>query len=136
MRTQPGRFRIQKTVYLLRHTGYPPAQSYSFGLYHMGPYSSELAAAYYALNDEGLREASSQPARDIPEPTRLILREALQRSNPFLEGLTTFLDVRGACRDEGAAWRQARSIKPHLTPEVWEEVRGFLTAHPGLIKPI
>ncbi len=133
MRTQPGRFRIQKTVYLLRHMGYPPAQRYSFNLYHMGPYSPDLAAAYYNLEDDGLGTAGA--SRDIPAATLATLKEALEQTDPFLEGLTTLLDTWRVSRDLRVALPQARAVKPHLNENTWKEVRRFITAHPALTPP-
>ncbi|MGI0055118.1 MAG: hypothetical protein ACREBZ_05325 [Thermoplasmata archaeon] len=131
MQTQPGRFRIQKTVYLLKHSGYRPAGKYSFNLYHMGPYSPDLAAAYYAFEDAELRD--SPRTNDISPATLAVLRDALGHDDPFLEGLTTTLDVWRAGNDLRVALSQARSIKPHLGEDTWREVRRFLTDHPGLI---
>ena len=132
MATQEGRFRIQKTVYLLRHLGYPPAQKYQFNLYHMGPYSPNLADAYYAVGEEGLRQASRTPARDIPPNHLSVVCEALSRPDHFLEGLTTVLDVWRVCHDLKMALPQAQSIKPRLESATWKEVRRFLTDHPAL----
>jgi uncharacterized protein YwgA len=127
MRTQPGRFRIQKTVYLLKHLGYAPAQRFAFNLYHMGPYSPDLATAYYHLEDGVMRAAGE--ATDIPQPILEFVRAASAKSDAFLEGLTTLLDVRGPHGTLAQALMQAKTVKPHLDEATWREVREFLTAH-------
>jgi uncharacterized protein YwgA len=133
METQPGRFRIQKTVFLLRHMGYAPARRYSFNLYHMGPYSPDLAQAYYELRDDGLRKAGD--AKDIPARQLETLEAALAKSDELLEGLTTTLDAWTRTKAPATALAQAKAIKPHLPESTWTEVRQFLTAHRDLISP-
>ena len=131
MRTQAGRFRIQKTVYLLKRLDYPPARRYDFNVYHMGPYSPTLTRAYYALEDDGIRSAGA--ATDIPTQTLTVLDDAVPRSDAFLEGLTTLLDVRAQGVSPIAALAQAKAIKSHLSESVWREVRAFLQTHPILV---
>jgi len=131
MRTQSGRFRIQKTVYLLRHTGYPPAQKFEFNIYHTGPYSPDLARAYYLLEDEGIHSAGV--AGDVPADVLTLVGRISTMSERFLEGLTTLLDVRTQTPTAGSALAQSKFIKPHLDDSVWREVRAFLQAHPALI---
>ncbi len=130
MRTQPGRFRIQKAAYLLKHLGYPPALGYSFNIYHMGPYSPELARAYYQLEDHGIRAAGV--ATDVPGTVLDVIADALDHEDPLLEGLTTLLDIWKESHSMPIALRQARAIKPHLSEPTWAEVRSFLKTHPGL----
>ncbi len=127
MRNEPGRFRIQKTVYLLQRLGYAPARRFDYNLYMMGPYSPELTACYYALEDRGLRAAGV--ATDLREPMRRVVAEALQHGDAFLEGLTTLLDVNRETHHLPAALARARAIKPHLDEPTWKEVRGFLAAN-------
>ena len=131
MRTQIGRFRIQKTVYLLRHAGYRPAQRFEFNIYHMGPYSPDLAKIYYLLGDDGIRAAGS--ADDIPANVIELIEEVSTKPDQFLEGLTTLLDVRSQTPTAASALAQSRYIKPHLSDSVWKEVRAFLQEHPALI---
>jgi hypothetical protein len=131
MNSRDGRFRIQKTVYLLRHLRYAPAQRFAFNLYHMGPYSPDLAAAYYELEDAGIRGAGA--ATDLPAPTCDVVREALAGNDDFLEGLTTLLDIWSGSHDLKSAYPHARQIKPHLDERTWKEVRQFLTGHAALI---
>lgn len=130
VQTQPGRFRIQKTVYLLKHLGYRPALGYSFNIYHMGPYSPELARAYYQMEDRGMRAAGV--ATDIPRTVLEVIKDALACEDPLLEGLTTLLDIRKESHDMRVALAQARAIKPHLSEPIWAEVRAFLKSHPML----
>jgi uncharacterized protein YwgA len=130
MHSQAGRFRIQKSVYLLKHLGYRPAGRYSFNIYHMGPYSPALARAYYGLRDEGIREVGE--AKNVPQDTLRLLNDALSKPNDFLEAMTTLLDIWTRSRNLPAALSQASSVKPHLSESNWKEVQRFLTAHPAL----
>ena len=127
MTDEAGRFKIQKAVCLLQRLGYPPAQRFDFNIYLKGPYSPDLTACYYALEDDGIRAAGE--AVDIPPATLAILIEALRKSPAFLEGVTTLLDVNLQTRHLPAALARARAIKPHLEETTWKEVRGFLAAH-------
>jgi hypothetical protein len=132
MQSKPGRFRIQKTVYLLKRMGYPAAKKYEFNIYLNGPYSPDLAATYYALGDEGLRAGTAAP--DVGQARLETVTEALQGSDDFLEGLTTVVDgiVTFHHRPRALAW--AKSIKPHLAEPVWQEVRRFLLKHQELTR--
>lgn len=132
MQTKSGRFLIQKTVYLLKVLGYEPARKYEYNIYLNGPYSPDLATIYYALEDSGLRDATS--ATDIPPRALDAVADALAESPDFLEGLTTVVD---GCITQGGPTRAlgwAKSIKPHLSDTVWQEVRAFLRRHPELIR--
>lgn len=131
MHSQPGRFRIQKTIYLLKCARYPSAQRFDFNIYHMGPYSPELARAYYLLEDDGLRSAGV--TGDIPAETLELVSDAVRRPPEFLEGLTTLIDIRAQTGSPAAALAQAKAIKPHLTESTWKEVRAFLQSHQALI---
>lgn len=130
MDNKPGRFAIQKTVYLLRKLGYAPAMKYIYNIYLNGPYSPDLAEVYYALNDSGLQSVS--PATDLPTKTIAIVAEALKGSPDFLEGLTTCIDgiATSGSAQQALAW--SRSIKPHINDTTWREVRAFLVKHPEL----
>jgi hypothetical protein len=132
MDTKPGRFRLQKAVYLLKCLRYPPAAKYSYNIYLNGPYSPDLAEAYYALEDDGLSGVS--PAHDVPRTTLRTVSDALAGGDDFLEGLTTILDGLPRERTLAAAMAWARSIKPHLTEPTWKEVRVFLAGHPELTR--
>jgi hypothetical protein len=132
MRTKPGRFRIQKAVYLLKALDYPSAKRFEYNIYLNGPYSPELAQVYYALDDEGI--ARGPPAGDVPISTLSVLSEALSKGEDFLEALTTVVD--GLTREESVslAMNWARSIKPHLDESTWREVRRFLADHPEFMR--
>ena len=131
MSDRPGRFLIQKTVYLLKSQGYPPATRYEYNVYLNGPYSPDLAAEYYAVGDDGLRSAPA--ATDIPPSTLNLVAEALSRSPDFLEGLTTVIDGVVTQGSPQAALSWAKSIKPQLSESTWREVRTFLSGHQELI---
>jgi hypothetical protein len=130
MRTEEGRFRIQKAVYLLKRLRYPPAGRFDYNLYLMGPYSPGLTACYYQLEDEGMSRAGK--AADLPDATLRILAEALAKPNEFLEGLTTLLDVQLETGHLPAALAHAKAIKAHIALDTWKEVRAFLASHPAL----
>jgi hypothetical protein len=132
MRTKPGRFRIQKAVYLLKTLNYPSAQKFEYNIYLNGPYSPELAQVYYALEDDGLAHAAP-PAELPPRVTRLVA-DALAKGEDFLEGLTTVLDGLPREGRPAQAMEWAKSVKPHLKEETWREVRAFLAGHPDLTR--
>lgn len=131
MTSKPGRFEIQKAVYLLRKLGYPAAARLSYNMYLNGPYSPDLAELYYALGDAGLRSAS--PAADLSPSTLDTVASAMARGPEFLEGLTTVVDGVTSRRDVQTALAWAKSIKPHLSEPTWKEVRAFLSSHKELI---
>lgn len=132
MTTEGGRFRIQKTVYLLRHLGYPSAQRFDYNLYFMGPYSPELSRCYYALDDDGIQAAGTTD--DVPVVGRDLLVEALNHSDEFLEGLTTLLDVHREMTHLPAALAHAKAIKAHIEHGTWGEVKVFLQTHRALTR--
>ena len=131
MMTKPGRFEIQKTVYLLKRLGYPPAAKYEYNVYLNGPYSPGLAEVYYALSDAGLR--SAPPATDVRQDVLGTISIALAGSPEFLEGLTTVIDGISAQGSAPLALSWAKTIKPHINEATWREVRTFLASHPQLI---
>jgi uncharacterized protein YwgA len=131
MSSQAGRFRIQKTVYLLRRLGYKAAREFGFNLYLMGPYSPNLAKVYYAMRDAGL--ASAEPATDLPASTRDTVLDALKGTDAFLEALSTSLSVSSRTAPYSRSLRRARAIKPHIDTETWGEVERFVKVHPQLI---
>jgi uncharacterized protein YwgA len=133
MRTHGGRFRIQKTVYLLRRLGYPPAGRYSYSLYLNGPYSPDLATDYYALGSDGL--ARAPVARNLTPKVMETVLDALALGDEFLEGLCTALNVASDSDPFGNAVERARQIKPHIQFETWRQVASFVGAHPRLIPP-
>jgi hypothetical protein len=130
MADEGGRFRIQKTVYLLQRLGYAPAQRFGYNLYVRGPYSPDLTKCYYALGDDGITAADS--AVDVPRETLRVVGEALAKPDGFLEGLTTLLDVNREIRHLPAALAHAKAIKPHLDESIWREVRRFIANEPRL----
>lgn len=132
MHAKPGRFELQKTVYLLKRLKYPAASKFDYNIYLNGPYSPDLAQVYYALENAGL--ANAPPASDVPANTTRVVMAALSRGEDFLEGLTTVLDgsLRAGSLPQGLAW--AKSIKPHLNEQTWGEVRAFLVQHPELTR--
>lgn len=131
--TEDGRFRIQKTVYLLKRLGYPAAQKFDFNLYLMGPYSPDLTKCYYELGDEGIRSAGI--ASDLSHTKRDLVIHAIRKGDDFLEGLTALLDVYRQVNHLPAALANAKALKRHIGPGTWKEVREFLGANPGLIAP-
>jgi hypothetical protein len=132
MNTQPGRFRIQKTVYLLGRAGYRPAQRFGYNLYLKGPHSPDLARAYYALGDAGL--IAAPPATDLPESVCQTAIDALNHDDDFLEALSTALSVSSPRAPFSQAVGRARAIKPHFDPETWGDVERFQKEHPRLIR--
>jgi uncharacterized protein YwgA len=133
MRTHDGRFRIQKTVYMLRRLGYSAASGYSYNLYLKGPYSPDLAGDYYGLGSDGLAKAS--PAKDLDPRVVETILDALSLGDEFLEGLTTALNVSTDSDRFPDAIALARQIKPHIQLETWSQVSSFVGEHPRLIRP-
>jgi hypothetical protein len=132
MQTKPGRFRIQKTVYLLRTLSYPSALKFEYNIYLNGPYSPELAQVYYALEDDGLARAA--PAAELSPKAIKLVAEAIAKGEDFLEGLTTVLDGLPREGRPAQAMEWAKSVKPHLNEETWREVKAFLAGHPDLTR--
>ena len=131
MKTKEGRIRLQKAVYLLKATGYPPAQKFEFNIYLNGPYSRDLTEVYYFMEDDGL--SAAKPAKDVPTDTRKLFSEADSRGILFLEALTTVVDAAKSQNSPGVGLDWASAIKPHIPDETWQGVRSFLSAHPRLI---
>ena len=129
--TEAGRFRIQKTIYLLNRLGYPAAQRFDFNLYLRGPYSPDLTKCYYDIGDEGIRLAGI--SSDLSPAKRDLVIGAIRKGDDFLEGLTALLDVNRQLNNLPRALVDAKALKPHLGPDTWREVRAFLAANPVLI---
>ncbi|HTS33458.1 MAG TPA: hypothetical protein VMI55_05930 [Thermoplasmata archaeon] len=131
MGSKVQRLKLQKAVYLLKRLGYPSARRWSFGTYLNGPYSPELAKAYYALGDSGIRQAGG--ASDIPAATLRTVADAIRKGPDFMEALATLLDGASQYPNLPAALAWARDLKPQIPGSTWTEVRGFLTSHTDLI---
>jgi hypothetical protein len=130
--TKPGRFEIQKTVYLLKRLGFASAQRYEYNIYLNGPYSPGLAEVYYAYEDDGLNGV--QASNELTPEMYATIAEAREGSHEFLEGLTTVIDgvTREGSPQHAIGW--ARTIKPHIGQSVWKEVQAFLGRHPELTR--
>jgi hypothetical protein len=131
MSSKIDRLKLQKAVFLLKQLDYPSARGWSFGTYLNGPYSPELAKVYYALRDDGIREAGNAP--DLPSETIGTVAEAIRKGAEFLEALATLLDGTSQYPKLQSALEWARELKPQIPDSTWSEVRGFLTSHRGLI---
>ena len=131
MRDEPGRFRIQKAVYLLKWMKYPPAQRFDYNLYLKGPYSPNLTAWYYEMQDQGMRSAGE--AAGLGDPARRVVVAALGHDDSFLEGLTTLLDVSTETPHLPAALARAKAIKSHIADQTWKEVLRFLAINRSVI---
>jgi hypothetical protein len=132
MSSKPGRFEIQKTVYLLKQLGNSAASKFNYNIYLNGPYSPDLAQVYYALEDDGI--ANAPPAKEVSEEVARTIADALGRGEDFLEGLTTTVDGIARADSTAVALAWAKSIKPHLGEPTWQEVRRFLGDHPDLTR--
>lgn len=120
--TFDDRLRIQKAIYLLGAMGHPGARRYKFGMYVHGPYSSDLAKDYYALQEnKPLAKVVTQSGpRD--ETAEQIVAEAIQRGNKFLEATATLHKVRVAnpTSTKEAVEKIVLGLKPHVKDTVGE----------------
>lgn len=134
IRSMASRKRIQKAVYL-GQVASPVDLGYRFGWYIRGPYSTELARAYYSLAES---EASGEsPSRDLRPDLRTPLRRirsllrvpgAVALNQPdWLELLASvhyLRKVRGL--DDTNTEQAIRAEKPGLLPYI-NEARTALT---------
>lgn len=132
MSTKTGRLELQKVVYLLKRLDNPSAKKFEYNIYLNGPYSPELAEVYYAIGDEGVRNAT--PSGDLSSGTIETVVDALRKGPDFLEALTTVLDGERTLGTFAASMSWAKSIKPHLADQTWTEVRLFLKGHANLTR--
>jgi hypothetical protein len=122
-----SRFRIQKSIYLLKAMGYPGISGYRFNLYLRGPYSPDLAKDYYALEKEGKSANPRIPPAHIPPDKLAVLKEALDNGEYFLEALVTLLSiVKSEGRDKAKAIEIAARLKPNRA-SYFESAWQFLT---------
>jgi hypothetical protein len=128
--TFEGRFRVQKAIFLLKRLGEPGAAPYEYGQYVRGPYSRDLAHDYYALGSKGISTANPAPLEN-PE-AGIVVAAADAKGAPFLEALTTALNLLGAPVQVDATLTWAKALKPHIREPTWTEVRAFLQTHPAL----
>lgn len=84
-----NRLKIQKIVYLLKkYVGDTSYFNYNYNLYVRGPYSKELADAYYAIRD---RDLSDVDPSNVPDDV-LDLIDKIKKIDPFeLEIMATLL---------------------------------------------
>jgi hypothetical protein len=114
------RLRLQKTVYLLKAAGFPEAAGFRFNYYIRGPYSSDLAAAYYSWDTDTLT--------DIPRlsDARLSsIAQAITRGNDFLEATSALHWIQHINRgvDRKRVFEIGANLKPRLAdlfPEAWK----------------
>jgi|GEM_PF-1960909 len=124
--TFEGRFFAQKGVYVLKALGYKGVKKYNFSLYIKGPYCSELADDYYALNVKDPKE-KWPPSSDIPEEYGKIINHAFEKDKEFLETVATLHSIyesnKGVSIEKIKA--QCEYIKPK-SKEYIEEAWKFL----------
>ena len=105
---------IQKGCYILNSHGYGPR--FRFSLYIRGPYSSDLADAYYKHRHE-LDGPTDIPGSEIEE-----LKCILDKGIRFAEAYSTVLLVKNSSMNpspEGIT-KRSLAIKPHLRREIEE----------------
>lgn len=81
--TFASRLRIQKTVYLIQAMTGDRLVAFRFSDYFYGPYSPDLARAYYAPDFR--RGYARAGAVDLPPPAKESLVRAIRRGNDFVE---------------------------------------------------
>ena len=133
-RTKEDRIRLQKVVYLLKVSGYVPAQRFEYNLYINGPYSPDLTQVYFSVDPNEFVKGPRAPDLN-PEVLRFV-EEADKEGVTFLEALATVLDLfaRSGGSHAGVALAWAKSIKPHISDAEWMKVRLFLSRHPEMLK--
>ena len=127
----PARLRIQKAVYLLNCLGDPNTKNYNFNLYVRGPYSPDLARAYYNIT---IDTVSKVPAAFIQDHRLRPVCEAVKRGNNFLEAASTLhlIARKNPGKPKDSIVNHVRWLKPELgrqLGEAWEflEHEGLLT---------
>lgn len=114
------RLRLQKTVYLLKAAGFPQAADFHYNYYIRGPYSSDLATAYYRWDTETLAKVT--PVKD---PRLTPIAEAIARGNDFLEAATALHWIKKNNRavEKKRIFEIGEKLKPRLSaqfPEAWK----------------
>lgn len=103
-----ARLRIQKFVYL--STLFDIKWKYIFDVYRYGPYSTELAEAYYDLYE-------SQRLSDIPITFKAdkFVQILKDKTNGWLEVAATLIDQNDRFDDKTKLVEHVESIKSHYT---------------------
>jgi len=115
-----ARVRVQKLVFLMRRF-IPALRGYKFSLYIYGPYSPDLARAYYELAERGddyIAELAS--TYNPPKEAERILRQLARLDTETLELMATAYDIYSA----------------HKGSRLWKPMRReFLVRRVLLVKP-
>jgi uncharacterized protein YwgA len=113
-----NRFKIQKYVFLAKYFGLDLGFNHSIYLY--GPYSSDLADAYYDLA-EGKSESphNNMDSSGLPASfnTHAFLEYVGGRDADWLEASSTLLSLNSSFKDRSCLLRRVVNMKPHIKPE-------------------
>ncbi len=99
-------------------------KGYGFSYYVRGPYSTELAKDYYAL------ESTKVAPRDIHIPDRMLtlVKQCLDRGDDFIEAVSTLHSIAEIRRSHNKddIVKSARLMKPELSSaydEAWDFIK-------------
>ena len=100
-------------------------KQYGFSYYVRGPYSTELAKDYYALN------TGQVAIKDVPIPSGMIdvIKQCLDRGDDFIEAVSTLHSIAKIRKstDRTDVIKAARSMKPELS-SIYDEAWDFVKA--------
>lgn len=123
-----NRLKLQKYVLLAKHLGMP--FRYTYGIYLYGPYSSPLAADYYAL----AREQDGRLLDTIPDEFKKDDFLKVVRNDPdWLEVAATIIDRNEHTRGRAALMDEVCRIKSRFDEKFIAGVLGDLEEH-GLVR--
>lgn len=121
-----NRLKLQKYVFLAKYLGMP--FRYQYGLYLYGPYSSELAADYYALaRNSGQYTRSSTANLDGFRKDNFL--KAIRNDPYWLEIATTIIDRNESTKEHTALVEKVCRIKSQFDEEFITGVLDDLEAH-------
>ena len=130
------RFKIQKLAYLLKYLSVPGLEGVAFNLYVNGPYSPDLARAYYELAAEGLTEEELRSLAAGFEETALGARPEVKHvAEVFARKPLWWMEIASTAMllarrygglNEEALYRLVRSAKPWVTREEFGSVHACL----------
>ena len=124
-----NRLKLQKYAFLAKRLGMP--FRYQHGLYLYGPYSSELAADYYALARTSGQYARSSAA-NLDGFRKDDFLKAIRNDPYWLEIATTMIDRNESTKERTALVEKVCRIKSQFDEEFITGVLGDLEAH-GLV---
>lgn len=107
-----NRFKIQKYVFLAKYFGLDLGFNHS--IYLRGPYSRDLANAYYDLAEE--KNPRDMDSTKLPASfnAHAFLEYVGGKDADWLEASSTLLSLNTSFRDRSCLLRRAVNMKPHI----------------------